>query len=134
MQRWLHAQVKAVILLHVKVTVSLCCCCLVLCIGRSMFLSHVIIADILLSEISLDMSIVTEMLGYNPLCLGERQTERGRERERGEGGKGGCDGDTSKERKESSFSHNLKSRFSTLSSTFLHSAACHSADTISVLL
>lgn len=47
--------------------------------------------DILLSEISSKSSIVSEMLGYSPLCL--------RARARGEGGKGGCDRDTGRERR-----------------------------------
>lgn len=41
-----------------------------------------------------------------------------REAERGEGGKGGCDRDTGKEQRESSSSHNFKSRFSSLSWIF----------------
>lgn len=73
-------QVKAVIILCVKShlfpSVGL-----VLCINGFMLFSHVMIADILLSEISLNMSIVTEMLGYKPLCLRVRERERwGRER------------------------------------------------------
>lgn len=46
---------------------------------------------ILLSEIILRLSIVTGILEYNPLCV----------QERGEGGKGGCDIDANKERRES---------------------------------
>lgn len=46
--------------------------CLLLCNSASVFYSEATIVDILLSEISYNMRIVTEMLGYNPLCLGER--------------------------------------------------------------
>lgn len=48
---------------------------------------------IFLSEISRDVRIVTQMLGYNPLCLRERQTERegGGEGGRREGKEGGTE-------------------------------------------
>lgn len=70
--------VKALIILWVKSHYSSLLLLLValgLCINGSMFFSHVMITDILLSEISLCRSIVREMLGYNPLCLRETQRE-----------------------------------------------------------
>lgn len=54
-------------------------------------LSNNAIKCILLSDIILKLSIVTGILGYNPSCV----------QERGEGGKGGCDIDANKERRES---------------------------------
>lgn len=56
---------------------------LLLCNSASVFYSEATIVDILLSEISYNMRIVTEMLGYNPLCLGERQREREKGKEEG---------------------------------------------------
>lgn len=93
--------------------VCLCLSQLLLCVfsGFMYLWKHVLQScnDILPSEISLNVNIVTEMLGYDPLW--ERETER----ERVEGGKGGCDRDTSKGQKESSSSHSFKPRFFALS-------------------
>lgn len=81
---------------------------LLLCNSASVFYSEATIVDILLSEISYNMRIVTEMLGYNPLCLGERQRERkGKKREVRRRRKGGCDRNTSEEQRESLSAHNV---------------------------
>lgn len=81
---------------------------LLLCNSASVFYSEATIVDILLSEISYNMRIVTEMLGYNPLCLGERQRERkGKKREVKRRRKGGCDRNTSEEQRESLSAHNI---------------------------